>query len=738
MEPVLPLRFKVTPSVRRFPKTCLLAWIWACSGCDRQAPAEGSAPDVAVRENSPGPQMNGLAGLPGAVLDSQADSAIHWQPWTKESLRLAGDSNRLILAVVAMPQQPDFQRILEELGRDQDIIGRINDFYVPILIDGDASRELGLLAAQLCGEIGLGMRLPLMIWMTPEVNPVAWIPLSETRSGAIPELFAQSDVMVSRMWSEDRAYVVRNSGLDDRNRRKRMTDRMAARVTSLEPGVDTMRSLRQLVSLYDPVSGTFDEAGGLFPCGALDLMALGAETVGIPEDLREKCRSSLGYLLDDLLQSAMFDPLDGGVFSSRRGSSWALPGFYRDCATQARVARSLLDCFVAIGDERALNRAMGVLDFIEREYRAGNGLFSLGSEPSGDISNWLWRIEDIEEVVTADELGVFTVATGMRNMGNLPSEVDPLREFFRENSLGAIKSLADIAAEEGGDPTETADLFDSARRKLLKIRDERMERGNTNAGANAAATFRVVSAYASAYQVTGEERFLEMAVSTLESARERFTRGPELVLYESEASSSLVGGRAFLYGLALQATLDVAGITLDENWLMWADDLATTSAELFGTEDFLRECPPDADLTDLPVSDAAMLFDDSTAGLFAMAGSRMEALGRPFLEILGKHSSRMPIDAIQSPILHTDVVQGAIMREFGFTFLYGADIPEKVGKALSRMPLKGINRGPAGRGHPLPAGTKPDGVVLIRAGEDAVPVKDPHRIEDTFLRNPRK
>ncbi len=706
-------------------RASLLAGIWAVAGCGRDdEDAARVLPEEISGDVFEVPRENRIGGLPGEVYRSQADSAINWQPWTEETLKLARDSNRLVLAVIALPQQPSFFQTFRELENDSDVVDRINRAYVPVLIDGDAAREIGILTADLCAEIGSGLQLPLMVWMTPDANPVAWIPLPSSRESAIAELFSQSHVMVGRMWTDDPSYVSKNSGMDQRNRRSRMLERIETREISVEPGNDATRALRQLTSLYDPVSRTFDEAGGLFPCGALDLLALGARTEGLPEDLREKSRITAGYLLDDLLESPMFDPLDGGAFSSRRGNTWALPGFYRDCATQARIVNSLLDSFEVTGDKRGLDRAMDILNFIERKYAAGNGLFALGAEDAGGTGHWLWREDDIRPILTGEELELWMEATGMESMGNLPSEVDPLREHFRANSIAFVKTPEEIAENKSTDPAAARELYESARRKLLKVRDERMEHGSIRGEANAAATFRVVSAYATAYGTTGNVDFREKAVSTLEKAKSHFSRGPRLLLYGDDSVESLVTGRAFLYGLALQATLDVAAITLDETWLLWADDLATTTAELFGRENHISECPADADLIGLPISDPAMLFDESTAGLLGMAAARLSALGRPFLEVLETQAVKLPMAALQSPILHTDVIQAAIIREYGTTFIYGDGISAESEATLSRKPLKGVNRGPEGWNHPVHINVEPTEILRIRPGEDPVPVEE--------------
>ena len=168
------------------------------------------------------PVGNALGGLPGPVYASQADSPIHWQPWTKASLQMAHNSKRLVLAVIAMPQQPQFLDILNELYADAASVELINSTYVPILIDGDAVREYGMLSSEWCAEAGRDLQLPLMVLMTAEGNPVAWLPMPAKEFFSMPELLAQSHVMVSRIWVDDADYIMTQSRLDQVSRRARM------------------------------------------------------------------------------------------------------------------------------------------------------------------------------------------------------------------------------------------------------------------------------------------------------------------------------------------------------------------------------------------------------------------------------------------------------------------------------------------------------------------------------------
>ncbi len=669
-----------------------ISGVFLLGGCgEKEADAE-LPPEIFGDMGSSVADENALKGLPGIIYSAAESSPIHWQPWQKESMEMAERSQRLMLVVIAIPQQPSYARILADLAADPKTVDEINRNYVPILVDGDSVRELGILTAYLCGEIGSRVQLPLMVWMTPDCNPVAWIPLPASGSKSVVELFSQSHEMVGNIWVEDPAYVSLNSRMDQENRAVRIKKRLAERELSEEPGADSLRALRQLTSLYDPVSRTFDGAGGLFPCGAIDLLSMGARMDDISGRLREKCKDTLENLLDDLLVSAMFDPLDGGVYNSRRGSTWALPGFHRDCATQARVAVSLLDGYGVTGDKRALERALGILTFVEKTYRTQGGLFSLGGGRAGDTEAWLWRYEDVKDWLSEEELSAWVLASGVKVSGNLPSEADPLRKFFRANSISFAKTAEQVSALSGVDVKSTEAALGSAREKLLKVRDNRLNPPAEKRAGNAAATFRVVSAYATAYRITGDEDFRERAASTLTKARQSFADGPRLRSYDRDAAPSLVAGRAFTYGLAIQAALDVAAVTLDESWILWAGDLSSTVSEIFVQDDSLRECPAGADLTGLPVVDLEMMFGQSSMGLLSMADSRLEALGIPLVPSFSARVDGLPLAALDRPIQHTDIIQAVLMREHGFTYVFGDDVPAEMREAIARSPLKGVNR----------------------------------------------
>jgi uncharacterized protein YyaL (SSP411 family) len=666
-------------------------------------------------------QRNEVGQWSGPVYQSQAKSPIHWQGWSPKTFASAKAANRLIFAVIALPELPGYQEVLADLERDPSVVKAINDKYVPVLIDGDASREVGLLTWRLCMEIKQPLDLPMFLWLTSEGNPVAWAPVPSRSGENVFRLFNQSDEMVGRMWREDPNYVLTNSVADNQNRRQRILTPGEGEAPSEQPADDSLQAIRQLNSLYDQFSQSIDGAGGLYPSGVMDALAAAALIPGVPENLKARCDETLRSLLGDLLPSAMFDPLTGGVFSARSSTSWTLPDFNWNCRVQARVASNLLRGYQLTGNPAARERALGLLTFAEKNFQQPDGLFSDGVSLGSGRQEWLWSVEDVEKALPAEDAKWWIAATGMQSLGNLPSETDPKRELFRSNTLALVRPLAETAAKLGVSPVEFTLRFEKSREKLLAIRNARLKPQAAGTGpdsANAVASFRMISAYAAAYTATGDELYRGKAVKLLTAATAKFSQGNRLTTYGATGEPSITGGRAFLYALAIQAAQDVADITSDAAPLQWAEQLAASARTNFLIDGVLQEAAADAQLIKLPVSDSQKVFDDTSTGLLALAEARRlagdaDAAGSA-LKGLGSPLSK---SAVRVPILHSDAIVAALVRHHAKSIVVGRDLSPELKTALERLPLQLIPRRSAKDSDGIPAGSvrvvSPDGAATV-------------------------
>ncbi len=677
---------------------CCATALMAGSACRRNKP-----PTAVKKTNVVSPELltNRLAGNPSALLARQADSPIHWQPYTRQTFEFAAKANRLVLAVVVVPQQLDYLAPLNAVQSDPKLVSLINDNLVPVLVDADACRESALLTSLLCSELNRPLGLPLFLWMTPKGNPVEWVPITAAEKN-IGETILSIHTVASQMWQGGADQSIDLGASENQARTQRLADYSKRAPAVKEPAKESLNALRSLASTYDPGSRSLDGCGALFPSGTLELLSSFQLIPGMDSDVTSRCGETTRMLSSDLSTSAMIDPLEGGIFNSRVGSSWWLPRFNLDCPALARSTISLLTTYRAHGDPMLLKQSLAAIAYSEKHFMTREGLFSLGGQYKSKTEDWLWSIEELEKALTADELKLISTISDLQGPGNIPIESDPNRQYFRRNSLALRMTPEQAGAKLGLTGSQAQELLDSAQKKLLKIRQDRLGPIINDAPAQAAATFRMVSTYAAAYAATGDQAWKKKALETLAKAREAFSKGPNLQNFLGTADETS-SGRAFLYGLAIQATLDADDIAQDPALISWAEDLSSTAAERFIDADSLRETSKGQSVIDLPLTDRSMLFDDTSAGLLSSAQARLAQRGRVTHSTFPMAVASLSVVAVERPIIFTDQIQAALIRHHSPVVLVSADAPAELKEAVSRLPLRVISRRPATAADAVPA-----------------------------------
>ena len=633
---------------------------------------------------------NLMTEAPQGLLASRSDSPVHWQHWDPVVLEQAKDSRRLILAFIGSPHYLGCVEQLDAIDQDPSMVAKLNNEFIPVLVDVDLCREAAVAAAVLCQELRLPVGFPFLLVLSPEGNEVTWRPMHFTTSENVRESFEASVDVVTSMWEESSTYVTNNSAKDHENRLKRFVGPDVSPENPEQRSEFLVNAARQLVSLYDADIGKLDRTGGLLPVGVLQCLASASLDPEMPPRLADRCREAAAAFANHIQNSAMIDPLDGGVYSTRRDTDWSLPSSIRNCPTQARTARALVTLHSATQDPRTLEVALGAVAFAEKEYSTQNGLFANQRQPTTvSKTAGLWTSEQIENELTPKEAAVWIARCDISDLGNL---TDSGGDFFRLNSLALLHPVKEAAEAAEVSEEEAAELFESGRKKLLKARQKQHPEPPPTRIASAASSFRMVSAYAALYTATDDASWKSKAVELAKKCRENFAKGDLLIEQNPPLPLSVCDARAFSYALAIQAALDLAEITLDDNWRIWAGDLATITAENFVTDEgMLLEARPETTLLKLPIEDRIMLFDDSTAGIMRMNLARLDALGQsPPPTIAPWLTSLPPIRNF--PVVFTDSI---LATSFASSRII-IDLPENASsewrEAVSNLPLDRIAR----------------------------------------------
>ena len=603
-------------------------------------------------------QKNQLANLPSAILNHAADSPVHWQPCTPASLDDAKQSERPLFLVLVSANTPGSYEVLRTIDENRDIVNTLNEHYVPVLADFEIHHELALLAARYAQMQNQAISFPFFFVVSPDGAPITTQSLIYQNDEQVAQFLSGNTNTISRMWSESRSYMLKDS-------RKKLTRQQERPYES--PAVikeDSARvalyreTIRRLMSFYNEENRSFHGSGGVLPTGIIDILSLASTHRELPEPLRKQSRESLIGLIDTLKSSAMIDPLDGGIFKNRKLNTWDLPTSLRTTEAQAVAIRSFATVAQYGLHDDALSIALGATRFAEENFLLENGLFSAGVSPQAtNVKDLMWTTGQIYEALSEKEAKLWIEIANIKNLGNMPYDADPRRYYYRYNSLTIKTPIKEAAEKVGIDPQQALTIYESGRQKLLAARRARLPDVGPDPHPSASASFLMISAYAHLFTATDNDEWKDKALALGKRCREAFGSSRHLKERLNASHPALGDARSYTYTLAARAAVDLADISLDRQWILWAQDLVSQIGEDFiQSNGMLATAREEQRIIPLSIEDATMIYSDSTAGLLIQVLGRLRAQQLDVPPSLRDWVHRLP-DIKQRPIVFSDFIR---------------------------------------------------------------------------------
>ncbi len=225
---------------------------------------------------------------------------IHWLPWGHDAFRKARREGKPVLLAITAWWCDECHRMDETSYSDPRVIDRLNTGYVAIRVDSDRRPDVN-------------DRYTQGGWPTTALLASAGELL--INGGCIPpdELVALLDRVSG--WYQDNQADLRQAIVDMEARRQQLLQCVAA--PEEQPGWDLLdRVADRLKALYDPQHGGFEDQPK-FPHAEALRFALGRMGEPDGERWREIATHSL-----DVVAFALSDPVDGGFYHSADHRDW--------------------------------------------------------------------------------------------------------------------------------------------------------------------------------------------------------------------------------------------------------------------------------------------------------------------------------------------------------------------------------------------------------------------------------
>ncbi len=423
-----------------------------------------------------------------------ANDPVEWRMWSKETLRIATEENRLIFLSIGYSSCHWCHVMHEESFVDPDVAEILNNNYIPVKVDREERPDLDSYFMKVSQVINGNGGWPLNLILLPDARPVfamTYVP-KEDRNGmtGLKTILIQ----LSQMYLKDPDQF--------KDQAKAVSDAMEERESvpsKVTPGIDDR--------LYDSISRYLDRTdGGFF--GQTKFY-----NVPVLEFLMDRYEKTHDENVSDFLKTTLMtiavrgvhDPLFGGFFRYSTDSMWIIPHFEKMTYTQAQLMRAYAKMYLLFHDDFYLRIVEDIFSFMDRYMYSGASYYtSMDADYDGiEGGHYLFSYEEIRKYLE-DDFPQFTKVFEVHENGNFS---DPYGENRGKNFLyfaGTPEEFIKLMSIP-----EIQRSVQHGLEKLRNIREkdavfiDKKELVDLNA--------MMVSGLAWAYRATDDKRYLERA-----------------------------------------------------------------------------------------------------------------------------------------------------------------------------------------------------------------------------------
>lgn len=286
---------------------------------------------------------------------------INWRPWGDEAFAVALVEDKPVFLTIGAPWCHACRGMDETSFSDPEIIGLLNEKYVPVRVDADRRPDVS--------ERYHRGGWPTNAVLTPTGRVITggtYVP---------PEQLKQGLEEIAEAWRAKREEFRKAES----KRREQAPEVLPVQTLDLSPYERTIAALKRA---YDPVHYGFGrDAKFPFP-QALEL-ALHAAHTGRDEELLKIATGSLMAMAG----GGMYDVEEGGFFRYCSTRDWTLPQHEKLLGVNAAMLHVCLRAFQVTGEQRFVDTARDVLSYLEKYLLNPDGTWAGSQAANGEYYN---------------------------------------------------------------------------------------------------------------------------------------------------------------------------------------------------------------------------------------------------------------------------------------------------------------------------------------------------------------
>lgn len=411
---------------------------------------------------------NHLAGETSPYLLQHADNPVDWYPWGKEALEIAQIQNKPILLSIGYSACHWCHVMAHESFEDAEVAAAMNTHFINIKVDREERPDIDQIYQS--AHYALNHRSggwPLTMFLTPEQKPFfggTYFP-KEARHG-MPG-FLQLLPKVAE------AYHTRTADIEQQNAvllkllvQSLPTSETDASVLSRQP-ID--QAWQQLNRQFDETYGGFGDAPKFLHPTELQFCLR-----RYVADNNTQALHVVTHTLEKMAQGGLYDQLGGGFCRYSTDRYWRIPHFekmlYDNALLLPLYAETWLVTSNPLFKQVVEETAAWVIREMQASTAAGGGYFSsLDADSEHEEGKfYVWDRQAIAAILTREEYAAAAPYFGFDRPPNFEDQ---------RWHLEVVQSIEAVAANNQINSEAAQQLIDSARKKLLNEREQRIRPG---------------------------------------------------------------------------------------------------------------------------------------------------------------------------------------------------------------------------------------------------------------------
>jgi len=333
---------------------------------------------------------NLISATASPYLAQHINDPVQWRAWGPEALAEATRTGKPIFLSIGYSACHWCHVMQRESFTDADVAKRLNQNFVPVLIDQESLPDIDAVFQEAAAAAGFPTGWPLNLFLTSD-GKLFWGSgyLPNTARGGLPA-FGHMVTQIAEAFASSNGSVASTV----RKLERRLQERLSSVPGEITPQRLTAESER-LLALSDPFYGGFGAAPKFPNVEALELLWRAYIRNG-----EQKYLDAVLLALDNMLLGGLYDHVGGGFFRYTTDAHWQAPHFEKMLDVNARLLSLMVEVWRETESDVLKKTIEGTATFLIRDLRLSNGGFA--SSLDADRFHYIWNRPEIDAVLTTD------------------------------------------------------------------------------------------------------------------------------------------------------------------------------------------------------------------------------------------------------------------------------------------------------------------------------------------------